>query len=112
QLTDDTHIVWLGVWSPDATRIAYTASNKSGMAVWVMNADGSNPHQVTQLTSAEGRAQMPAWSPDSQHLAFQANSVAGKSTLWAIDLRSGVEREVLPHDTNVLDETPSWFPNG
>jgi TolB protein len=114
QLTDDTHTVWLGVWSPDATRIAYTASGKSGIAVWVMNADGSSPHQVTHLTAAEGRAQMPAWSPDSQHLAFQASSSTGarKSTLWVIDLRTGGEREILPHSTNVLDETPSWFSDG
>ena len=114
QLTDDSHTIWRGVWSPDATLIAYTASNKTGIAVWVMNADGSNPHQVTHLTAAEGRAQMPAWSPDSQHLAFQANSstAAGKSTLWVIDLRTGGEREILPHTTNVLDETPSWFSDG
>jgi TolB protein len=112
QLTDDSHNVWKGVWSPDAKRIAYTVSDKSGMAVWVMNADGSKPHRVTHLTAAEGRAQMPAWSPDSQELAFQANAGAGKSTVWVIDLRTGGEREILPHATNVLDETPSWFSDG
>ena len=114
QLTDDSHTIWRGVWSPDATRIAYTASDKTGIAVWVMNADGSNPHQVTHLTVPEGRAQMPAWSPDSQHLAFQASSstATGKSTLWVIDLRTVAEREILPHTTNVLDETPSWFSDG
>src|SRR5437870_6859126 len=98
QQTDDTHTVWRGVWSPDAKRIAYTASDKTGIAVWVMDADGSNPHQVSHLTVPEGRAQMPAWSPDSQHLAFQATSAtaAGKSTLWVIDLRTAAEREILP----------------
>jgi Tol biopolymer transport system component len=114
QLTDDSHTVWLGVWSPDATRIAYTASDKSGIAVWVMNVDGSNPHRVTHLTAAEGRAQMPAWSPDSQQLAFQASSstAKGKSTIWIIDLRTGGEREILPHSSIFLDETPSWFSDG
>jgi TolB protein len=113
RLSDSSHVVWQGVWSPDGTHIAYTASDKTGLAVWVMNADGSHPHRMSHLTAAEGRAQMPAWSPDSQHLAFQANAPTGrKSTLWVIDLRTGGEREILPHDTNVLDETPSWFSDG
>ena len=113
QLTDDAHVVWQGVWAPDGAHIAYTARDKSGLAVWVMNADGSHPHRVSHLTAAEGSAQMPAWSPDSQHLAFQANSPNGrKSTLWVIDVRTGGEREILPHDTMVLDETPSWFSDG
>ena len=114
RLTDDTHTVWKGVWSPDGKQIAYTASNDKGISVWVMNADGSNPHQVSHLTLAEGRAQVPAWSRDGQQLAFQANSATarGKSTIWIIDLRSLGERQVLPHASVVLDETPSWFSDG
>jgi TolB protein len=114
QATSDAWVVWRGVWSPDGRQIAYTASNKSGMSIWVMNYDGSHPHQVSHLTPQEGRAQMPAWSPDSQHLAFQANasSPRGKSTIWVIDLRTGGAREVFPHSAAYLDETPSWFSDG
>jgi Tol biopolymer transport system component len=114
QVTDDTWVVWRGVWSPNGRQIAYTASNKSGMSIWVMSADGSRAHQVTHLTPQEGRAQMPAWSPDSHQLAFQANAISprGKSTLWIVDLRTSAEREVLPHANAFLDETPSWFSDG
>jgi TolB protein len=50
QATDDSLTVWRGVWSPNGRELAYTVSKKSGMSVWVMNEDGSNPHQVTHLT--------------------------------------------------------------
>ena len=38
-------------WSPDGIRIAYTKSNLSGTAIWIANADGSDPRQVS---TAEG----------------------------------------------------------
>jgi TolB protein len=114
QVTDDSLTVWRGVWSPNGRELAYTVSKKSGMSVWVMTEDGSNPHQVTHLTPEEGRAQMPAWHPDSHQLAFQANapSPKGKSTLWVVDLQTTGAREILPHTTAYLDETPSWFSDG
>jgi TolB protein len=114
QVTDDSLTVWCGEWSPNGRELAYTVSKKSGMSVWVMNEDGSNPHQVTHLTPEEGRAQVPAWHPDSHQLAFQANapSPKGKSTLWVVDLQTTGAREILPHTSAYLDETPSWFSDG
>jgi Tol biopolymer transport system component len=79
QVTDDSLTVWRGVWSPNGRELAYTVSKKSGMSLWVMNEDGSNPHQVTHLTPEEGRAQVPAWHPDSHQLAFQANASSPKA---------------------------------
>jgi TolB protein len=114
QMTDDESSVRGGVWSPDGRQIAYTVSNKSGTSIWVMNFDGSNPHQVTHLTPQQGAAQMPAWSPDNQLLAFQANATTPrtKATLWILDLRTSAAREVLPHDNGFRDEAPSWFSDG
>jgi Tol biopolymer transport system component len=48
-------------WSPDGTRIAYTLNG----AVWVMDADGSNQHQLI-----EGPADNPDWSPDGQEIVY------------------------------------------
>ena len=56
------------VWSPDGARIAFvrTAQSEAGQIypVWVMDADGANAVQVSNL-SALG---FVGWSPDSQNL--------------------------------------------
>jgi TolB protein len=114
QVTGDSITVWSGAWSPNGRLIAFTVSRPSGLSVWVMNADGSRPHQVTHLTPEEGRAQVPSWHPDSHQLAFQSNAASpkGKSTLWIVDLSTTGAMEVGPHTTTYLDETPSWFSDG
>jgi TolB protein len=34
-------------WFPDGTRLAFQSNRSGTMEVWVMNADGSNPRQLT-----------------------------------------------------------------
>jgi TolB protein len=45
-------------FAPDGRKIAYTSTRSGSPQVWVMDADGSNPHQLTR----EGRNETPAWS--------------------------------------------------
>jgi TolB protein len=52
-------------WSPDGTRIAYACRRGAIFQVCVMDADGSDP---VQLTTAGGLT--PTWSPDGQQLVF------------------------------------------
>jgi TolB protein len=48
-------------WSPDGTRLAYNLPSASGKRdVWVVNADGSNPRN---LTNGKGDNAEPVWSP-------------------------------------------------
>jgi TolB protein len=87
----------LPAWSPDGTRIAYTAwTNEGGVrqnirnsdqtsAIWTMAADGSDRRVVVDGAARDGaQAWIPAWSPDGQWIAYtlspqgvQAASPAG-----------------------------------
>lgn len=104
-------------WSPDGTSIAFVSAVRGqGPRVYVMNADGSGRRRLTVTDDAEER---PAWSPDGRQLAFQASSRAtgaaggtAEAHIYITDLASGTTRRVTTHNRPVLDETPSWFPDG
>jgi hypothetical protein len=63
---------WKGqaVASPDGKKIALSAGNH----IWLMNADGSDFHAITESSQREIK---PSFSPDSKYLAILANSRAG-----------------------------------
>jgi TolB protein len=55
--------------SPDGTKILFERSTGTPQRqIFVMNADGSDQHQVGTLTGA-----MPTWSPDGKSIAYFAN---------------------------------------
>jgi TolB protein len=58
-------------WSPDGSKIAPPGFGR----IFVMNADGSNP---TQLTFGPGDDFGAAWSPDGSQIAFVRDFGIGK----------------------------------
>jgi Tol biopolymer transport system component len=70
--TDDpSHGVesWQPSWSPDGTTIAYTRFQTCFRctAIWLMNSDGTSPHQIYEQTF---QARRPTFSPDGTKLAL------------------------------------------
>jgi TolB protein len=55
------------VWSPDGTQIAFLTTREGGRAVYVMNADGSDPQRLVAETADH---MQPAWSPDGLWILF------------------------------------------
>ena len=47
-------------WSPDGRFIAFTSTRRGRRELFVMDADGSAPHPLTEL---KGRTATPSWSP-------------------------------------------------
>jgi Tol biopolymer transport system component len=68
RLTWDSAYDGQPAWSPDGAQIAFT-SRRSGEAIWLMGADGSNQRAV----AACRYAQHPVWSPDGSQIAFDAD---------------------------------------
>jgi WD40-like Beta Propeller Repeat len=65
----------------------------------VMNADGSNAHQLGNAVAGDE----PAWSPDGSQIVFRADS--GLSII-------GADGNGLRQLTSGPDEHPSWSPDG
>jgi len=75
-------------WSPDGTRIAFSANPGGRFGIFVMNEDGSD---IKAVVDAPADATEPAWFPDGRALAFTRDEA-----LWKIDLAAGKESRIVP----------------
>jgi dipeptidyl aminopeptidase/acylaminoacyl peptidase len=73
-------------WSPDGSRLTFSALGPHGRHLYVMNADGTNVQELNTGTSGGGVVQ-PAWSPDGTRIAYvDWNGSAGSQVhLFVID---------------------------
>lgn len=56
-------------WSPDGNRIAFISTRKQGQQVWVMDANGKNPQQLTRRNNGILNYR-PSFSPDGKNIIF------------------------------------------
>jgi Tol biopolymer transport system component len=80
-------------WSPDGKRIAFKSDRSGTQELWVSDADGSNP---LQLTSFEGPSVIyPRWSPNGQRIIFGALTGPGRNFEgYLIDAKGGAPRRI------------------
>ena len=62
------------VASPDRTRIAFSSNRAGSFDLWVMDADGRNPHRLTTDPGIEGE---PAWTPDGTRIIYTTSPKTG-----------------------------------
>jgi TolB protein len=56
-------------WSPDGKQLVFISTRKQGQQVWVMDADGKNPQQLTRKNNGILNYR-PSYSPDGKNIIF------------------------------------------
>jgi Tol biopolymer transport system component len=96
-------------FSPDGSHIAFDATYARGRRIWVADARGRNPKQITSDVSEAVVHAFPAWSPDGSHIAFQSEEKT-KYDIQVADVASGTATRVT--NDGFLDHDPVWSPDG
>jgi len=93
-------------WSPDGSLIAFSSVREAEPDVWVMTADGSDQHQVTDDPGSDWA---PAWSPDGTSIVFNSNR-SGTFDLYRIDSDGANPTPLTSGPAD--DYEPDWSPDG
>src|SRR4051794_20444190 len=62
-------------------KIVFVSDRGGTSDLWVMNADGSSPVQLTNDAVSE---RSPKWSPDGSKIAFTSNARPGTDDIWVM----------------------------
>ena len=93
--------------APGGDRVAFASNRTGANEIWVADADGSNPQQVTFHGGPV--VMSPAWSPDGKRLAF-SSEVGGNRDIYVIRPDGSQSARIT---TAPSEETnPSWSPDG
>lgn len=94
-------------WSPDGSLIAHRNDSTGSGEIWLMNADGSDPRQISDTPGQW--SEFPAWSPDGTQIAFTMRA-GNRRSLYVIDSTGGLARLLLENTRG--GRQPIWTPDG
>jgi Tol biopolymer transport system component/DNA-binding winged helix-turn-helix (wHTH) protein len=74
-------------FSPDGRMLAFISNRSGKTALWVANADGSSPRQLSDLDAFV--TGYPRWSPDSKRIAFHASAPNHERQVYTVNVDEG-----------------------
>ncbi|NLF11958.1 MAG: hypothetical protein GX597_09380 [Anaerolineaceae bacterium] len=93
------------IWSPDGRQLTFNTNRDGNFEVYVMNADGSRPRNLSNSPkSTEGLAD---WAPDGRRLVFYSDR-GGNKEVYILDLASLKWTNISNHEAS--DEYCAWSP--
>lgn len=110
-------------WSPDGTQIVFTTMREGDFDLYVMNADGINPHNLfvggepfvnfADYPPYPGDEYDASWSPDGTKILYTASRATG-TEIATVDVASASAEAELLLTTSVLGDyaESEWSPDG
>ena len=93
--------------SPDGTRIVFGSARSGAPQIWMTDADGRNPEQITNFGGAPTGS--PRWSPDGRRIVFDSTE-NGDWDIWIVDTEGGSPQPLAVAEG--LDSRPSFSGDG
>jgi Tol biopolymer transport system component len=94
------------MYSPDGTKIVYVTDQGGNYDIVVLNANGSNPVQLTSTVALEGS---PTWTPDGSRILYESD-VSGSSQVWIMNAGGSEQTQITQGDLS--NYRPSASPDG
>lgn len=97
KLTDNNWNDEYPVWSPDKSKIAFTADPKGHYNIYTMNPIGS---RITQITATQTHDKDPSWYPDGKTIAYSQEKkkvVKKEILLYRVNILSKLKEKLLPN---------------
>ncbi len=97
--------------SPDGTKVAFTSHRDRDVEIYVLDAGGGDPVNLTRHPAAADRS--PAWSPDGRRIAFVSNRSGGRlGHLFVMDADGGGVEQLTEEPQASWAFWPTWSPDG
>jgi len=87
--------------------IVFSSDQDGDFEIWVMNADGSNPRQLTDNAAMD---LSPSWSPDGSRIVFVSNR-DGNDEIYIMNT-DGSDVRRLTETAAASESFPAWSPDG
>ena len=94
-------------YSPDGSRVAFRSTRSGSNEIWVSDADGRTPVQLTRFGGP--LTGCPRWSADGMRIAFDTRP-EGQADIYVIASNGGVPRQLT--NSPAEDVVPSWSRDG
>jgi TolB protein len=106
RLTDDPSVDTEAAWSPDGKSIYFTSDRAGGPQIYKL--DIAQHQRVERITFGASYNARPRVSPDGKKIAF----VTREGSAYRIGVEDLASKTVSVLSKGVLDESPSFAPNG